>query len=338
MKRARRASRSSAGTGSGRVVGRGACHRGIGKTPGAVDARLAQEVQQVLELGFGLAREAGDEGRAHDDLRAGLAPALQALEVALAAGRALHAAQHVGVGMLERHVQIGQHAPGGHQRQDVVDLRIGIDIVQAHPGAMRLGQIAELVAQFAQAGLHGLAVPEAGAVLQVDAVGRGVLADDQQFLHPRLEQRTRFVQHITDRARDQVAAHAGDDAEGAAVVAALADLQVGVVPGRELDAGDPAEFGARLGHQVDKGIVRLGHVQMHRVHDLLGRMRPGHGQHLRVHLLHEVATTVAGPGPRQPVTMTLPFAASASPMVSRLSLTASSMKPQVLTMTRSAPA
>jgi hypothetical protein len=36
--------------------------------------------------------------------------------------------------------------------------------------------------------------------------------------------------------------------------------------------------------------------------------------------------------------MTLPLAASASPMVSRLSLTASSMKPQVLTMTRSAPA
>jgi hypothetical protein len=36
--------------------------------------------------------------------------------------------------------------------------------------------------------------------------------------------------------------------------------------------------------------------------------------------------------------MTLPLAASASPMVSRLSFTASSMKPQVLTITRSAPA
>jgi hypothetical protein len=42
--------------------------------------------------------------------------------------------------------------------------------------------------------------------------------------------------------------------------------------------------------------------------------------------------------PRQPVTTTLPFSASASPIVSRLSLTASSMKPQVLTITRSAPA
>src|SRR4051812_2814845 len=41
--------------------------------------------------------------------------------------------------------------------------------------------------------------------------------------------------------------------------------------------------------------------------------------------------------PRQPVTMTLPLAARASPIVSRLSFTASSMNPQVLTITRSAP-
>ena len=106
--------------------------------------RLAHEVQQVLELGLGLAREAGDEGRAHDDLRAGLAPARQPLQVALAAGRALHALEHVGVRMLERHVQVGQHAAVGHQRQHLVDMRIGIDVVQAHPGAMRLGQLAEL--------------------------------------------------------------------------------------------------------------------------------------------------------------------------------------------------
>jgi hypothetical protein len=39
--------------------------------------RLAHEVQQVLELGLGLAGEAGDEGRADHDLGAGLAPALQ---------------------------------------------------------------------------------------------------------------------------------------------------------------------------------------------------------------------------------------------------------------------
>jgi hypothetical protein len=40
--------------------------------------------------------------------------------------------------------------------------------------------------------------------------------------------------------------------------------------------------------------------------------------------------------PRQPVTTTLPFSASASPIASSDSSTAASMKPHVLTMTRSA--
>jgi hypothetical protein len=44
----------------------------------------------------------------------------------------------------------------------------------------------------------------------------------------------------------------------------------------------------------------------------------------------------SGLAPRQPVTMTLPFSASASPMASSDSSTALSMKPQVLTTTRSA--
>src|SRR2546427_10339619 len=42
--------------------------------------------------------------------------------------------------------------------------------------------------------------------------------------------------YIAHRTRNQIAAHGGNDAEGAAVVAALGNLQVGVVPGRELDA------------------------------------------------------------------------------------------------------
>jgi hypothetical protein len=40
--------------------------------------------------------------------------------------------------------------------------------------------------------------------------------------------------------------------------------------------------------------------------------------------------------PRQPVTITLPFSVSASPIASSDSRTAASMKPQVLTITRSA--
>jgi hypothetical protein len=43
---------------------------------------------------------------------------------------------------------------------------------------------------------------------------------------------------------------------------------------------------------------------------------------------------VSGFAPRQPVTITLPLRASASPMASSDSCTASSMKPQVFTTTR----
>jgi hypothetical protein len=44
----------------------------------------------------------------------------------------------------------------------------------------------------------------------------------------------------------------------------------------------------------------------------------------------------SGRAPRQPVTMTLPFCSSASPMASSDSSTAESMKPQVFTTTTSA--
>ena len=37
--------------------------------------------------------------------------------------------------MLEGNVEIGQHLSLRHQRQDLIDMRVRIDVVQAHPGA-----------------------------------------------------------------------------------------------------------------------------------------------------------------------------------------------------------
>ncbi len=239
----------------------------------------------MLELGLGLAGETGDESAADDQLGAKLTPARDALEVALATGRALHAAQHLGVRVLQRHVEVGQDAPGGHQRQQRVDLRVRVDVVQPHPGAVRLGQRAELLAELDEARAQRPAVPEAGAVLQVDAVGAGVLADDEQLLDAGVEQPARLAEHVADRARDEVAAHRGDDAEGAAVVAALADLEVGVVRRRQLDA--------LRRHEVDVGVVRARQVRVHGVDHLLGRVRAGDGQHLRVRLPHEAGAALA---------------------------------------------
>ena len=74
--------------------------------------------------------------------------------------------------MLEGNVEIGQDLALGHQRDDLVDMRIGIDVVQAHPGP----ELAELAGEVEEARPHLAIAPEARLILEVDAVGAGVLA------------------------------------------------------------------------------------------------------------------------------------------------------------------
>src|SRR3546814_13494086 len=50
-------------------------------------------------------------------------------------GRAFHGLQDRGGGMLEWNVQIRCNQPFGHQGNDVIHMRIRIDIVQANPRA-----------------------------------------------------------------------------------------------------------------------------------------------------------------------------------------------------------
>ena len=71
----------------------------------------------------------------------------------------------------------------------------------------------------------------------VDAVGAGVLADDQQFLRPRGDQLLRLAQHRVDPPAGELAAQLRDDAEGAGVVAALGNLEVAVMARGQLDVG-----------------------------------------------------------------------------------------------------
>ena len=89
-----------------------------------------------------------------------------------------------------------------------------------------------------------LALPRTRLVADVDAIGAGVLADDQQFLGARGDQFLGLAQDRVGTAADEVAAQVRDDAEGAAVIAALGNLQIAVVARRQLEAG--------LGHQVDE--------------------------------------------------------------------------------------
>ena len=120
--------------------------------------------------------------------------------------RTLHALEHVGRGVLERNVEIGQNLAFGHQRNDVVDMRVGVDVMQPHPDA----EFAERACEIDELRAHLAAAPRARRVFDVETIGRGVLRDHQQFLHAGGHQFLRLAQHVAGRARHQIAAQAAE--------------------------------------------------------------------------------------------------------------------------------
>src|SRR5882762_9153538 len=159
--------------------------------------------------------------------------------------------QHGSASVLKRHIEIGQHAPLCHEGDDVVDVRVGINIVQPDPhpqGAQPAGQVDE-------ASLIDLIAPGAGRIADVCAVCARVLRDDEQLLDSSLYEPLAFAQHVVDPPARELAAHGRDDAEAALVVAALRDLQISIVAGRE-----PHPL---RGHEIEEWIVLRGQVLMH---------------------------------------------------------------------------
>jgi hypothetical protein len=122
--------------------------------------------------------------------------------------------------MLEGDVQIRQYLARGHELDDLIDMRIGVHIVQPDPDA----QFAESRSEIVKASAARNTAPGLRGIFQIDAIGTGVLGNHQDFLHTGAHQLLRFAQHLTDRPADQVAAHGGNDAEAAAMIAALGDL------------------------------------------------------------------------------------------------------------------
>ena len=72
--------------------------------------------------------------------------------------------------------------------------------------------------------------------VQVRAVARDVLRDDDEFLHARGRKLARLVQKFVHRAAAVTAAQARNDAVGTAVVAALGDAQIRIPWGCGEDA------------------------------------------------------------------------------------------------------
>ncbi len=69
--------------------------------------------------------------------------------------------------MLEGNVEIGQNLALGHQADDFVDMRVGVDILQPDPGA----ELAEFFGQVKEFGADRAVLPRAFGIFDVDAVG-----------------------------------------------------------------------------------------------------------------------------------------------------------------------
>jgi hypothetical protein len=160
-------------------------------------------------------------------------------------------------------------------------------------------EVGEAFAQRLHARLEPPPAPLALGVAQVHAVGARVLRHHQQFAHAAAHQVFRFPEHLVDRTRDEVAAHRGDDAERATVVAALGNLEVGIVLRRQLDADAVDAAGAKAArrrHQVDEGVVPRRQRGVHRLHHAGVVLRPRDGQHAGVCLADDRGALAQAPG------------------------------------------
>ena len=186
--------------------------------------------------------------------------------------------------VLQWQIQVGQHV--GHLpvgRQHLGRQAGGIGVVHSDPGDLHLPQGPQQLRQL-------------WCAVEVEAVVGGDLADQHQLLYPLGRQLLRFGHDALDRPRALVAPQVGNDAEGAAVVAALGHLQVGnglaggAVAGQVFIAHEGG-MGAHLVHPL-AGFHPLQHA-----HDVLvvagAHDRPGLRQALQ-QLLLEVLGQAAG--------------------------------------------
>ena len=109
--------------------------RRVGEDPHVVELLLLNEIEQGLKLPVGLAWVADNERRAHHNVgHLGTSVIDQAAGHGDVAG-AVHVPQHGRVGVLDRHVEIGQKGiVFGHDVDHAQSERAGVDVEHAQPG------------------------------------------------------------------------------------------------------------------------------------------------------------------------------------------------------------
>ncbi len=178
---------------------------------------LADKAACVRSHLLGLGRETGDEIGAEGGIGAQAAHLVAEVDRMLAQMAALHALEDHVVAGLHRQMEM-RHQPlflGDGAQEGVVGFD-GIDGGDAQ--ALQFGhQLQDL--------LHQLA--EAGRARQIGTIGGEIDACQHEFREPGLDQPARFVDHRAHRHAARVPAAIGNNAEGAAMIAAILHLQEG---------------------------------------------------------------------------------------------------------------
>lgn len=81
-------------------------------------------------------------------------------------------------------------------------MRIGVNIVQAHPDT----EFAEFFAQIVKFRGDLVSLPRAFGVFEIDAICGCILRDDEEFFRARFHERFGFVQDAVERATYEIAA------------------------------------------------------------------------------------------------------------------------------------
>ena len=194
-----------------------------------------------------------------------------------------HALEHARAAVLERNVEIGQHASlapsaeSRHRRADTDRRSAGAPRRRARraPRARSMKRVSYVWPRHSR-----LAVPMSTPYALVSC------EMTSSSFTPARASLSRLAQHLVDRPARERPRIDGDDAEAALVVAALGDLQIRVVARREPDA--------LRRHQIEERIVLRRQVLVHRAHHFLIGVRAGDLQHARMPLEDALAAARRG--------------------------------------------
>ena len=102
--------------------------------------------------------------------------------------------------MLKRNIEVRQNLSFGHKRNNVVNRRVRINVMQPHPGA----KITQSPREFQKPGFDGLAAHKPRAVARVKPVSGRILADHEKLFDAAFHKIFGFPQNVSDRAAHKV--------------------------------------------------------------------------------------------------------------------------------------